>query len=107
MMDEEMRDTPVSSSSTSLKRTANDIDDEDEDIHLETSTTDTPSKRLRNPQGAAVERKQLRFNAHQLLSELAFSRLYVTANYDRYSVTKSPILLIVLSRHDALYRAVW
>lgn len=106
-MDEEMRDATYPSSSTTRKRTVNDIDDEDDDIHFETITTDTPSKRLRNPQGDAIERKQLRFNAHQLLSDLAFSRLYVTANYDRYSVTKSPILLIVLSRHDALYRAVW
>lgn len=97
----------VSSSSTSRKRTANDVDDKDDDIYLETITTDTPSKRLRNLQGDAIEQKQLRFNAHQLLSELAFSRLYVTANYDRYSATKSPILLTVLSRHDVLYRAVW
>lgn len=106
-MDEEMRDIAAPSSSTARKRTADDVDDEDDDIHFETSTIDTASKRLRNPQGEAIERKTLRFNAHQLLSDLAFSRLYVTANYDRYSATKSPILLTVLSRHDALYRAVW
>lgn len=102
-----MRDVLFPSASATRKRTANDVDDEDDNIHFETSTTDTPSKRLRNPQGDAIERKQHRFNAHQLLSELAFTRLYVTANYDRYSVTKSPILLTVLSRHDAPYRAVW
>ncbi|KAF2168907.1 hypothetical protein M409DRAFT_20920 [Zasmidium cellare ATCC 36951] len=107
-MDEEMRDVAPTPSSASRKRTANDVDDDDDEVmQFETNTTDTPSKRLRNPQGDAISRKQLHFNAHKLLSDLAFSRLYVTANYDRYSVTQSPILLTVLSRHDALYRAVW
>ncbi|KAK4499916.1 hypothetical protein PRZ48_008102 [Zasmidium cellare] len=104
-MDEEMHDVAPPPSSTSRKRTADDVDDNDND-RFETTTTETPSKRFRNPQGEAIERKLLRFNAHELFSDVAFTRLYVTANYDRYSITQSPILLTVLSRHDALYRAV-
>lgn len=110
-MDEEKHDVP--SPPPNRKRKTSDINDDDcedeHDIYHESfSPLDTPSKRLRNPQGNAVERKELRFNhIHELFSNLAFTRLYVTANYDRYSTTQSPVLLCVLYRHDALYRAVW
>lgn len=107
-MDEEMQDVTLPCPSASRKRTANDVDDDDEeDTNYETTPTETPSKRLRNPHGDAVQRTKLHFNAHELLNNLAFTRLYVTGNYDHYSATQSPVLICVLSRHDALYRAVW
>jgi len=67
----------------------------------------TPLKRLQNSKGYAVHRRILKYNAQALLNDLAFTRLYVTANFQNYNPTLSPIILCVVSEHRLLYHALW
>lgn len=64
-------------------------------------------KRLRNSKGDAVTRQTLRYNAHALLNQLAFSRLYVTANFQNFKPARSPVVICFLSERVIFYRALW
>lgn len=68
-----------------------------------------PSKRLQNPQGLAIPRANptIKYNAPALLNNLAFTRLYVTANFHAYDPGASPLLLCCVEEQNDLYRAIW
>ena len=72
---------------------------------------DTPSKRLQNPHGAPIPQPQplnLRFNTPRLLNNLAFTRLYVTANFHAWDPSSSPVLFCCVRSQEAeIYRGVW
>ena len=101
-----MQTDAVSALSGNRKRSVQhrDVDSEDEwpDYQL-----DTPSKRLRGSKGAAIHRQIYKYNVQALLNNLAFTRLYVTANFQNYNSALSPVILCIVSGHDRLYRALW
>jgi len=74
----------------------------------------TPPKRQRNGQGNPIARgRTLKYNARILLNHLAFTRLYVTANFRRYDPALSPVVLVFVSpssvgqgHGDRLYHAL-
>ncbi|KAK5137672.1 hypothetical protein LTR08_007967 [Meristemomyces frigidus] len=68
---------------------------------------DTTLKRLRNSKGVAIHRRVLKYSAQALLNNLAFTRLYVTANFQNFDPSLSPVILCIVSEHDVLYRALW
>lgn len=107
-MDDTMQVEASTSLSQSRKRTADEVEDEASEDEQEDMISNTPSKRLRNRQGQAVSQEARRYNAQALLNNLAFTKLFVTANYHVYSPATSPVLLCVLWEHDSLlYRALW
>lgn len=69
---------------------------------------DMPSKRLQNSRGEAVAGKPLlRYDAQKLLNNLAFTRFYVTANFQNYDPKVSYIILCMVSEQNELYHALW
>ena len=85
-----------------------DADSSDDDEPLPPDNLDTAGgKRLRNSQGNAIPRRVLKYNAQALLNNLAFTRLYVTANFHNNNPSVSPVILCIVSERDGLYRALW
>jgi hypothetical protein len=69
---------------------------------------EAPSKRLQNNQGAPVIAKPtIKYQAQRLLSNLAFTRVYVTANFQNFDPTTSFIVLCMVSEQSQLYQALW
>jgi hypothetical protein len=69
---------------------------------------DLPSKRLQNSLGAPIASKPaLKYDAQKLLSTLAFTRFYVTANFQNFNPTASYIVLCMVSEQNRLYQALW
>ncbi|KAK3712615.1 hypothetical protein LTR37_009058 [Vermiconidia calcicola] len=83
---------------------------EDEDIsqvYTSIKLEDTPSKRLQNSRGEAVHSKPLlRYNAPKLLNNLAFTRFYVTKNFQNFNPSTSFIILCMVSEQNGLYQAL-
>lgn len=69
----------------------------------------TPSKRLQNSRGQAVPQNEVlpNYNAQRLLNNLAFTRLYVTANFQNYWPSMSPVILCLVHEQNDLYVALW
>ncbi|KAK5123989.1 hypothetical protein LTR85_002186 [Meristemomyces frigidus] len=103
-MDSSMQVDAVSTLSGNRKRSAR--HDSDDEQPVADDQLDTPSKRLRNSKGDAILRRTLKYNAQALLNNLAFTQLYVTANFQKYNPGLSPIVLCIVSEHDLLYRAL-
>lgn len=69
---------------------------------------DTPSKRLLNSRGEAVPTKPLmRYNVQKLLNHLAFTRIFVTANFQNFNPNGSFVVLCMVSEQNDLYQALW
>jgi hypothetical protein len=69
---------------------------------------DTPSKRLLNNRGEPVQTGRLtKYNVQKLLNHLAFTRVYVTANFHNYNPSKSSVILCVVAEQDELYHTLW
>lgn len=86
-----------------------DGDDEDVMVTEDSSVTQTPAKRIRSNQlGPSRSLQQpLKYNARGLLNTLAFTQLYVTANFMHYNPMKSIIILCLTSNGSALYNLLW
>lgn len=82
-------------------------DDEDELVASHKNYTDAAPKRLRNRRGNAVHRKIIKYDVQALLNHLAFTRFYVTANFQNYNQTSSPVIICIVSNHLQLYNALW
>ena len=98
--------------SHSRKRSSAWIDqDERENVSMAytpVNLTDLPAKRLQNSHGAAVISKPLlKYDAQKMLGNLAFTRFYVTANFQNFSPTTSYIILCMVSEQNNLYQALW
>ncbi|KAK0943547.1 hypothetical protein LTR48_002826 [Friedmanniomyces endolithicus] len=67
---------------------------------------DTSPKRSRNSQGYAIHRRgAIHYNAQALLNNLAYTRLYVTANFQNYSASSSPVVVcLVAGWRSGVYR---
>lgn len=108
-MDSSMQVDAVSTLSGNRKRSVSrrDADSEDEQPVADDPLATSP-KRLRNSKGDATHRPRvLKYNARALLNNLAFTRLYVTANFQNYRPSVSPVILCIVSEQDLLYRALW
>ncbi len=85
--------------------------DENENVSLAyapVNLIDLPAKRLQNRQGAPVHAKRLlKYDAQKLLSNLAFTSFYVTANFHNFNPTASYITLCMVSEQNGLYQALW
>ena len=70
---------------------------------------DGPSKRLLHNSGIplATSKSILRYNAQRLLNNLAFTRLYVTANFQSWDPVASPVVLCCVDEQNELYLALW
>ena len=69
---------------------------------------DMPSKRMQNSRGEAIQAKKLfKYDAQKLLNNLAFTRFFVTANFQNYSQKESFIILCMVSEQNELYQALW
>ena len=69
---------------------------------------DMPSKRLLNNRGESVQTGRIiKYNVQKLLNNLAFTRIYVTANFHNYDPSKSFIVLCMVSEQDELYHTLW
>ena len=69
---------------------------------------DMPSKRMQNPRGEAVKQRQpLKYNTLKFLNNLAFTRFYVTANFQNYDPASSFVILCMVAEQNELYRALW
>ena len=70
---------------------------------------DAPSKRLQNSSGVAIPTSQpkLRYNAQRLLNNLAFTRLYVTANFPAWDPASSPVVLCCVDEQNELCQVLW
>lgn len=67
-----------------------------------------PSKRQVNSRGEAIQTNRVtRYDAQKLLNHLAFTRVYVTANFHNYNPNKSFIILCMVSEQDEMYRSLW
>lgn len=98
----------VSTLSGNRKRSVRHRDaDSEDDLPAAHDELDASPKRLRNKRGDAVHRRVLKYNAQALLNHLAFTRLYVTANFPNYNPSVSPVVICFVAEHDALYRALW
>ena len=110
-MDYSMQNAPSIAPSHSRKRSVRDFEEDDEserNAYAALNIQDNkPLKRLQNSQGYAIKRQPLKYNAHKLLSHLAFTRFYVTANFGSYNPGVSPVVLCMVSEQNELYRAVW
>ncbi|KAK1812951.1 hypothetical protein LTR12_012687 [Friedmanniomyces endolithicus] len=67
--------------------------------------SDASPKRTRNSQGYAIHRRgAIHYNAQALLNNLAYTRLYVTANFQNYSASSSPVIVcLVAGPQSSLY----
>lgn len=83
--------------------------DDDSDLAFATPRLDDSSpKRLRNRRGEAVQRRDPpKYNAQRLLNSLAFTQVYVTANFHKYNPSASPVLICVFESDVRMYRALW
>lgn len=70
---------------------------------------DEPSKRLQHNTGVPIATTQprLRYNAQRLLNNLAFTRLYVTANFHSWNPSSSPMVLCCVDGQSEVYVALW
>ena len=106
-----MQNAPSIAPSHSRKRSVRDFEEDDESERNAYAALniqdDKPLKRLQNSQGHAIKRQPLKYNAHKLLSHLAFTRFYVTQNFAQYTPGTSPVVLCMVSEQNELYRAVW
>ncbi|KAK5173380.1 uncharacterized protein LTR77_002061 [Saxophila tyrrhenica] len=86
--------------------------EEDETAHVSlaytpANPTSLPSKRLQNKKGAAVTAKPLlKYDAQKFLSNLAFTRFYVTANFQNLDQTSSFVVLCLVGEQNGLYQAL-
>jgi len=93
-------------SSSHRKRTVRQRETESEDEEQQApnvSDDGTPSKRLRDGRGAAVarrDRRPLKYRPQTLLNHLAFTQLYVTANFARYNPSSSPVVIVFVSEEE-------
>lgn len=85
----------------------NSDDDDDNDNEYGNSHSDTPSKRLQNPQGLPIARQTYHLNTNIILQSLALTRLRVTTNFSLYNPNTSPVLICVTRQNDSLYRTLW
>ena len=106
-----MHDQPTLKPSHSRKRSVYmreaDDDDDANNNDAPTNTQDMPSKRLQNSRGEVIHRQALTYNVQKLLNHLAFTRLYVTANFHAYHPNSSFVIFCMVSGQDELYRALW
>ena len=103
---------PSIAPSHSRKRSVRDFEEEDEDEPANAYAAinlleDKPLKRLQNSQGYAIKRQPLKYNAHKLLNNLAFTRYYVTANFANYNPRSSFVVLCMVAEQNDIYRALW
>lgn len=104
----------------SRKRSAALLSDDttnDDDAFSSTNTSvstprldeDGPSKRLQNLHGAPISQTNptLQYDASRLLNNLAFTRLYVTANFHAWDPASSPVVLCCVDEQNELYTALW
>ena len=108
-MDEPMQ-TDASGPSRGRKRSSAWITNEDLDSVEDTpaSHEDMPSKRLLNNRGEPVQTgRVVKYNVQKLLNHLAFTRVYVTANFHNYNPSKSFVILCMVSEQSELYHALW
>ncbi|KAK4546152.1 hypothetical protein LTR36_002289 [Oleoguttula mirabilis] len=97
----------VSTLSGNRKRSVRHRDaDSDDEQPVAADQLDTPRKRLRNSKGDAIHRRELKYNAQALLNNLAFTQLYVTANFQFYNPALSPVILCIIAERDVLYRTL-
>lgn len=101
----------IPSTSTHRKRSIQHRDANSDNENEATSAIhddqDTSPKRLRNRKGGATHRRVLQYNAQALLSHLAFTRLFVTANFQKYNPASSPIIICIVNRRVEHYDALW
>ena len=105
-----MQYDPPPDPSRSRKRSSAWIADDDINEYESqlTNIEDTPSKRLLSNRGEAIPTKPLiRYNGQKLLNHLAFTRIYVTANFQNYNPNQSFVVLCMVSEQDDLYQALW
>jgi hypothetical protein len=68
----------------------------------------TPSKRLLSARGEAIQTNRvIKYNARKLLNHLAFTQVYVTANFANYNPNSSFIILCVAARQEEMYQMLW
>ncbi|TKA75221.1 hypothetical protein B0A55_05894 [Friedmanniomyces simplex] len=76
-------------------------DDDDDDLPATTNETHaitSSPKRSRNSRGQPIPRRRaLHYNAQPLLNSLAYTRLYVTANFHHYYASSSPVIICLTS----------
>lgn len=94
---------PTSSRKRSIHES---LDDSDDDMPQQINNIISP-KRSRGRAGSTVKRQTIYYNAQALLNELAFHRLFVTANFMNYNPSLSPILLCIVTHSLNLYHATW
>lgn len=111
-MDTTTRPT-TASSSHSRKRSSAWIDEDTANdnsyiaqAYASVTLEDAPVKRLQNARGEAVT-PILKYNAQRLLNNLAFTRFYVTANFQNYNPAFSPVILCMVREQNELYQALW
>ncbi|KAK0955663.1 hypothetical protein LTR91_022739 [Friedmanniomyces endolithicus] len=87
---------------------ANDDSDSPHPATQPNDPSDASPKRTRNSQGHAIHRRgALHYNAQALLNNLAYTRLYVTANFQNHSASSSPVVVcLVAGPQSSLYRMV-
>jgi len=94
------------SASGKRKRTGHDEEGEEDEqplapfpSHDDDQVQTALPKRLRDRQGQAIGRRgsTLKYNVHDLLNTLAFTRLFVTANFHAYNPSSSPVLIVFVS----------
>ena len=72
---------------------SNEDSDNDLTYHV---TGDTPSKRLQNARGLPIARETITYNASNLLSNLAMTRLFVTANFSNYNIAYGAVGAVIV-----------
>lgn len=70
---------------------------------------DGPSKRLLHNSGIplSTSHPKLKYNAQRLLNNLAFTRLYITANFQNWDPASSPVVLCCVNEQSETYVALW
>ena len=69
---------------------------------------DAPSKRLLTNSGEVIEtQKIIKYNAQKLLNHVAFTQVFVTANYHNYNPAESLIILCMVSAQNTMYQSLW
>lgn len=108
-MDETMSYEP-SNASRGRKRSSVWIATDEEMPHNDSTThpEDEPSKKLLSNRGEAIHTNpQVKYNTQKLLNHLAFTRVYVTANFANYNPQESFVLLCMASEQNGLYEMLW
>ena len=98
------------SPSRNRKRTSAWIDDDSfaSDDVASPEAEYTPSKRLLNARGEAIQTTRvIKYNAQKLLNHLAFTRVYVTANFENYNPNSSFIILCMVAGQDEMFQILW